>query len=123
MGYLYVDVSMGKDSVTVLNLKYTKAEIRDKLLVPEGYPEEFVEKLLARAVYLKEPLTIKCKEEEGVITTQIHNRWWYIHWGEKITITPDGFFNTHERSKIDQFFIALRTVWEYVEYFFNRPEW
>ena len=108
MGFLYVDFWNGDKSITVLNRKYTKAEIRDKLLVPEGYSEAFVEKLLARAVYLKEPLTIKCKEEEGVITTQVHNSTWYMRWGDTITITPDADFSTQERSKKDQFIFTIK---------------
>ena len=121
---LYVDVSMGKDSVTVLNRKYSKEEIRDKLLV--GYSEEFVEKLLARAVYRKEPLTIKCKEEEGVITTQVHNYTWYMRWGDTITITTDACFIRHERKRTDQILLVLKTFlynawWGFNKYILKNP--
>lgn len=118
MGYLYVDVWNGDNSIIVLNRKYTKAEIREKLLVPDGgYTEKYVEELLAKAVYLKEPLTLKCKEDEGVITTQIHGKTWYIHWGETVTITPDADFDRNERSKIDQLLLNVRNIWEYILYY------
>ena len=125
-GFLYVDVNMGGNSVIVLKKKYKREEIRAKLLVPGGYSEAYVDELLKRAIYIEEPLTLKCPIEHGIITTQVHNWEWDIYWGEKIIITPDACFARYERNKKDQCVLYLRTLlhnvwWALNKYVFKNP--
>lgn len=111
---LYVDVTIvDGDRIVVLNRNYTKEQIRERLLNGD-YPDEFISELLEKGVYLEKPIKIKCNGAEGTITTQVHNYWRYIYWGEYVTINPDASFSKHQRNMIDQLFLKLKNYLGYV---------
>ena len=94
---LFTDVTINGERIIVLNINYSKEQLFEKLTVPGGYSEETVKGILKEGRYIEKPISIVCQEEESVIMTQMHQVFWYIHWGEKLTIYPDGRFEKKER--------------------------
>ena len=90
MGTLYTCVSQrGKKDVIVLNSKYSRRELSDKLRSSEC--SDRVCTILDEGRQLQKELKIRCRAE-GWITTQKSGSMYYFYKGDKVIIYPDGTF-------------------------------
>ena len=91
MGTLYTCVSeSGRKDVIVLNSKYSREELAEKLK-PTGYSEDRIDTILDEGINLEKNLRIKC-HADGVITTQQYGSMYYFYKGDKVIVYPDGTF-------------------------------
>ena len=94
MGTLYTSVSeFGKDEIIILNPKYSREELAEKLK-PANYDGERLHKVLSGKT-IKEDLIIKA-HAGGVITTQKEGSRYFFNKGDTVIVYPDGAFEIEE---------------------------
>ena len=90
MSTLYTRVSeTGKKDIIILNPKYSRWELADKLQSSES--SDVVGKILAEGRRLEKNLKIRCRAE-GRITTQKEGFMYFFYKGDTVIVYPDGTF-------------------------------
>ncbi|MBQ2835361.1 MAG: hypothetical protein IJB90_02225 [Clostridia bacterium] len=90
MGTLYTCVSeAGKKDIIILNAKYSRGELADKLRSTES--SHRVCPILDEGRQLQKELKIRCRAE-GRITTEEEGLMYYFYKGDKVILYPDGAF-------------------------------
>ena len=96
MSTLYTMVKpIGKKDIIVLNRNYTDEQLREKLSDPvDGYDNEWIDYILENGIRIPEgkKKVVRVWQDKSIIKTQFHPATHYAHWGEKVTIYPDGDF-------------------------------
>ncbi len=116
----YIEIHTDGNRIVILNPRYTREEIREKL-APFRYDKEFVDIIVNGGVYLEKPLTMRTyDDEEGLITSE--NPYWkvYVHWGYKITVHPDTSFKVEPPNTALEILYNLKIIVYNVWWFFNK---
>lgn len=92
MGTIYTSVNqIGREDIIVLNPKYSRDQIAEKLK-PLEYSEERLDQILTRGVNLQKDLRVKCRSD-GCITTQKWGSRYFFYKGDTVIVQPDGVFS------------------------------